>query len=276
MSYKTILVHLNRVSRAETILEPVVDMARKNNAHVIGVYLQPRIQAAVAVDALGNPNMLLDELKLERENGDAIGKTFERMTKGQPFTAEWRDMPATVPDFAGNLLDQAVTADLVVASQNDPDWNQSGQLDFPERLILESGRPVLAIPYVGHYRIIGQTVVVAWKPGRESSRAVFNAIPLMQHAKIVHILQIAEKREKLQPATDLVAALARHGVKAELQMSQAVDQSVGNELLSRIADLGTDLLVMGAYGHSRMREYVFGGATRDVIKTMTVPTVFSH
>lgn len=276
MSYKTILVHLNRASRAAAILEPVVEMARNNEAHVIGVYLQPRVQAAIAVDTLGNPNMLLDEIKLEQENAETIAATFERLTKGQTFTAEWRNVAATLPDFAGNLIDQALTADLIVAGQNDPDWNQSGQLDFPERLILESGRPVLAIPYVGHYKSIGHTVVIAWKPGRESSRAVFNAIPLLQHAKIVHILQIAEKREALRPATDLAAALARHGVKAELQMSQAVDQSVGNELLSRIADLGTDLLVMGAYGHSRMREYVFGGATRDVIKTMTVPTVFSH
>ncbi len=276
MSYKTILVHLNRASRAEAVLEPVVDMARKNEAHVIGVYLQPRIQAAIAVDTLGNTTMLLDEIKIEQGNAEAIAATFERLTRGQTFTAEWRNVPATMPDFAGNVIDQAMTADLVVASQHDPDWSQSGQLDFPERLILESGRPVLTIPYVGHYKTIGQTVVVAWKQGRESSRAVFNALPIMKHAKIVHILQIAEKRETLRPATELAAALARHDVKAELQMSQAIDQSIGNELLSRIADLGTDLLVMGAYGHSRMREYVFGGATRDVIKTMTVPTVFSH
>lgn len=276
MSYKTILVHLNRASRAEAVLEPVVALARKTGAHVIGVYLQPRIQAAIAVDTLGNPNMLLDEIKLEQDNAETLAATFDRLTKGQTFTAEWRSMAAALPDFAGNIIDQAITADLIVASQSDPDWDQSGQLDFAERLILESGRPVLAIPYVGHYPTIGQTVVIAWKPGRESSRAVFNAIPFMRHAKIVHILQIAEKRETIRPATDLAAVLSRHGVKAELQMSQAVDQSVGNELLSRIADLGTDLLVMGAYGHSRMREYVFGGATRDVIKTMTVPTVFSH
>ena len=277
MSYKTILVHLNRASRCAALLETATTIAQRQQGHVTGLYVRPHIQAALAVDSLGNTQILDDEIEAERRNAEAIEATFTRMTEGQAFTAEWRAMDAMRPDFAANVVEQAITADLFVAAQSDPDWPVSSQLDFTERLILESGRPVLLVPYVGNYREIGTNVVIAWKPLRESARAVFNALPLLKTAKTVHILQIGEgRRSVVTPDTELAATLARHGVKAQLTMSQATDHSVGSELLSRLSDLGTDLLVMGAYGHTRLREYVFGGATRDITRTMTVPTLFSH
>jgi nucleotide-binding universal stress UspA family protein len=152
-------------------------------------------------------------------------------------------------------------------------------LDFPERLALESGRPVLVIPYAGRYPKIGHNVVIAWKAGRESARAVFDALPLLTGAAHVHILEIKEhgsKKPSLAPDTSIAAALARHGIKPTIRTSVASDISVGDEILSRLADLDADLLVMGAYGHSRMRELVFGGTTRHIAQHMTVPTLFSH
>ena len=277
MSYKSLLVHLNRAERCEAVLDTAIDLARRYNMHLIGLYLRPRIQSALTIDSLGHANILVDEVAAEHKNETTIRATFERMTTGQPWTSEWRAVAATLPDFAGNALEHAHVADLVVASQSDPEWEQSSRLDFPERLILESGRPVLLVPYVGNYREIGRTIVIAWKPGRESARAVFNAIPILKTANSVHILQIAERRrEAIAPAIGLASALVRHGIKAELQSSQAVDHSICSELLSRLADLSADLLVMGAYGHTRLREYVFGGATRDITHSMTVPTLFSH
>jgi nucleotide-binding universal stress UspA family protein len=152
-------------------------------------------------------------------------------------------------------------------------------MDFPERLALESGRPVLVVPYVGTYPDMGRNVVVAWKPGREAARAVFDALPILEAAETVTILEIKHKGEAtdaLAPDTTIAAALGRHGIKPVVRSSVAVDISVGDEILSRLADFGADLLVMGAYGHSRMRELVFGGATRHIARHMTVPTLFSH
>src|SRR5581483_8107490 len=126
-----------------------------------------------------------------------------------------------------------------VAGQTDPDWDLAPLMDFPERLALESGRPVLVVPYIGRYPEIGRNVVIAWKAGRESARAVFDALPILTAAEKVHILEIKEKGDKgggaLAPDTTIAASLARHGIKPSVRTSIAADISVGDEILSRIA-----------------------------------------
>jgi len=122
---------------------------------------------------------------------------------------------------------------------------------------------------------------VAWNGTRESARAAFDALPLLAKAKSVKLLWINPSTENGgngngMPGSELATALSRHGVKVEAGHSAVRDVGVGDELLSRAADQGTDLLVMGAYGHSRVREYVFGGATRHILQHMTVPVLFSH
>jgi nucleotide-binding universal stress UspA family protein len=181
-------------------------------------------------------------------------------------------------DLASVVIEHGRATDLIIAGQTDPDWDLSPLLDFPEQLALESGRPVLVIPYVGRYPRVGRNVVIAWKPGRESARAVFDALPLLQCAENVHILEIKARDDErgIAPDTSIAAALARHGVKPTIRTLVAPDISVGDELLSRLSDLDADLLVMGAYGHSRMRELIFGGATRHIARHMTVPTLLSH
>jgi nucleotide-binding universal stress UspA family protein len=138
---------------------------------------------------------------------------------------------------------------------------------------------VLVVPYVGRYPEIGRNVVIAWKSGRESARAVFDALPILLGAQTVQILEIKERgddRPALAPDTSIAASLARYGIKPTVRTSVAGDISVGDEILPRLADMDADLLVMGAYGHSRMREFVFGGVTRHIARHMTVPTLLSH
>jgi nucleotide-binding universal stress UspA family protein len=277
MSFKTILVHLNRKSRSQSVLEPALGLARRASSHVIGIYVRPGIQTSLVADSLPTVHALEAEARAERQEEEEIAATFARMTVNGPYSAEWRAVEPSHSDLASVVLQHAYAAHLVVASQNDPDWDRSHALDFPERLVLESGRPVLVVPYVGSYPEIGNNVVIAWKPGREAARAVFDALPILETAKSVRILQIAERRDELAGAEPAIAGmLARHGLKPEIRTSYAADIGVGDELLSRLADLGADLLVMGAYGHSRLREYVFGGATRQIAQHMTVPTLFSH
>jgi nucleotide-binding universal stress UspA family protein len=216
---------------------------------------------------------------MERKDTEEIAATFARMTAGQPFVAEWRALKVPHVDLASVVMDHGRAADLIIAGQTDPDWDLSPILDFPERLALESGRPVLVIPYAGRYPRIGSNAVIAWKPSREAARAVFDALPLLETADKVQILEVRAKGDEpsgLAPDTSIAAALARHGIKPSIRSSIAADISVGDEILSRLADMGADLLVMGAYGHARMRELVFGGVTRHIARHMTVPTLFSH
>jgi nucleotide-binding universal stress UspA family protein len=277
MSYKTILVHLNDPRRSEAILEPAVELATRFNSHLIGLHVYASTPAPPI--RLPGSSVLGSLAASEHKHSDEIAATFSRMTANRSFVPEWRVVKVPHVDLAPVVMEWGRAADLIVAGQTDPDWDLSPLLDFPERLALESGRPVLVVPYAGRYAKVGQNVVIAWKAGRESARAVFDALPLLLGAKSVHILEIkdnASQKPSLAPDTSIAAALARHGVKPAIHTSVATDISVGDEILSRLADLDADLLVMGAYGHSRMRELVFGGATRHIAQHMTVPTLFSH
>jgi nucleotide-binding universal stress UspA family protein len=278
MSYKTILVHLNDKRRAETVLGPAIHLAIRYNAHLIGLHVHASMPAPPVAMAYG-AQVLGQVMAAERKEAELIAATFAAATANQPFVAEWRSLKVPHVDLAAVVMDHGRAADLIIAGQTDPDWDLSPLMDFPERLALESGRPVLVVPYAGRFGEIGRTVVIAWKAGRESARAVFDALPILETAEKVHILEIKERGDKsgaLAPDTTIAASLARHGIKPSVRTSVAADISVGDEILSRLSDLGADLLVMGAYGHSRMRELVFGGATRHICRHMTVPTLFSH
>ncbi len=278
MSYKTILVHLNDKRRVKAVLGPAIELARRAEAHLIGLHVYAAVPAAPVTVPYG-ARVLGSLVAAERQETEAIAAAFAEATRNQPFVAEWRAVKVPHVDLAAVVMDHGRAADLIVAGQTDPDWDLSPLMDFPERLALESGRPVLVVPYVGTYPDVGRNVVVAWKPGREAARGVFDALPILQAAQTVTILEIKHKGEAtdaLAPDTTIAAALGRHGIKPVVRSSVAVDISVGDEILSRLADLGADLLVMGAYGHSRMRELVFGGATRHIARHMTVPTLFSH
>jgi nucleotide-binding universal stress UspA family protein len=278
MTYKTILVHLNDKRRAEALLEPAIYLASRHNAHLIGMHVYASLPAPPV--AVPFASKVLGSLVAgERKETEEIASTFARMTANQPFVAEWRALKVPHVNLAAVVMDHGRSADLIIAGQTDPDWDLSPLMDFPERLALESGRPVLVVPYAGRYSEVGRNVVIAWKAGRESARAVFDTLPILTHAEKVQILEVKERRDNgtsLAPDTTIAASLARHGIKPTVRTSMAADLSVGDEILSRLADAGADLLVMGAYGHSRMRELVFGGATRHIARHMTVPTLFSH
>jgi len=279
MSYKTILVHLNDKRRAAAVLGPAIHLARRFNAHLIGMHVYASMPAPPVAMAYG-AQVLGSVMAAERQEADLIAATFAEATANQSFVAEWRCLKVPHVDLAGVVMEHGRTADLIVAGQTDPDWDLSPLMDFPERLALESGRPVLVVPYAGRFGEIGRNVVIAWKGSRESARAVFDALPILAGAEKVHILEVKERGSRaadaLAPDTTIAASLARHGIKPTVRTSVAADISVGDDILSRLSDLDADLLVMGAYGHSRMRELVFGGATRHIARHMTVPTLFSH
>jgi nucleotide-binding universal stress UspA family protein len=277
MSYKTILAYLSDKRRTENILAPAVQLASRYSSHLVGLHVQATIPAPPV--PLPFASKVLGKLAAEeRATSDAISATFTRLTAQGSFTPEWQLLKSRNPDLVSAVLERGRTADLIIAGQTDPDWDLSPVLDFPERLALESGRPVLVIPYAGRTQEIGRNAVIAWKPTREAARTVFDALPLLKGAENVHILEFKERPDSAQTSADtsIAAALGRHGIKPIVHSSVMTDIGVGDEILSRLADLDADLLVMGAYGRSRMREFVFGGATLHIARHMTVPTLFAH
>lgn len=215
-----------------------------------------------------------------RDEADRAHAAFEAACKNQPFVAEWRLVDPRHNGVAETVMDHSRAADLVMASQRQRGVDFASMLDVPERLAIEGGRPVLVVPHSGRFATFGKRVTVAWNGRREAARAVFDALPLLQAADTVRILWVNPQNEWHAsgdlPTAEIAASLARHGVKCEAGTAVARELNVGDTLLSGLTDDGSDLLVMGAYGHSRLREFVFGGATQHILDHMTVPVLMSH
>lgn len=278
MTLKTILLHVNDERRVTGLVDAASHLATRHEAHLIGLYVMPPIPTFGAT-AYG-AGLIKGELAKMREEAGRVQKAFEAACQSRPFVNEWRLVEAKYEGVAEMVMEHGRAADLIIAGQRDRSWDFSPLLDVPERLTIESGRPVLVVPHSGRFAKFGERVTIAWNGRREAARAVFDALPLLQAAKNVRIIWVNPQDEARAagdlPTAEIASALARHGVKCEAATAYATDIKVGDTLLSGLTDDGSDLLVMGAYGHSRLREFVFGGATRHILDHMTVPVLMSH
>lgn len=276
MAWKTITTQLSNPRRAEVLLSVAGRLAERFEGHLIGIDATPAFAFASPVFTPADVDAIIAADEARTAEVRAI---FETAATNRAFVAEWRELKLTNVDLPAAVLEHARASDLIVASQSDPEWDLSGMFDFPERLVMESGRPVLVVPYAGTYGEVGRRITIAWSGKRESARAVFDALPLLKTAEAVTLLCVVTSGEGEQGellGTEIAVALARHGVRLTVQKSVTEDIGVADDILSRLADTGTDLLVMGAYGYSRLREMVFGGVTHHILKHMTVPTLMSH
>ena len=190
---------------------------------------------------------------------------------------EWRETGA---DALSAVALHARYADLVVIGQQNTDLPSGVDQDFAHSLPVAAGRPVLVVPYAFERRPIGRQVLVAWNASREAARAVQDALPILERAGQVHVVsfdpEISDSAHDKEPGADIALYLARHGVKVTVSRHAVPDLEIGPQLLSRAFDLSADLIVMGAWGHSRLREFFLGGVTRTLLESMTVPVLMSH
>ncbi len=279
MSYKTVLVHVDQSRQAPVRIGVAAEIARAQAAHLVGASMTG-ISRYVFDSGAFNPNdpVFVHHLEhLRRYASEGLDK-FEAIAKGAGVNAI--EARVVDDDAAGGIALQARYADLTVIGQFDPADSVPGLMsNFPEHVILHCGRPVLVVPFAGRYSGHFRKAVVAWDGGMAASRAIAGALPLLARADVVDILVFNPEQDSdahgEQPGADLALFLARHGVKANVS-ARRIDIDTGNALMSATADLGADLLVMGAYGHARFREVVLGGVTRTVLASMTVPVLMAH
>lgn len=276
--YKTIVVHLADENRAARVLGVAARLAAQHDAHLVGVFVAlPDVVSAPF--AIGRALMEKGKAAL-RERAQKIEAIFTAAGDGLGLKKEWRHIEPGRQRAVDVLLAEVRCADLIVASQSDLNWYDSLLMEYPEELLLQSGRPVLFVPNAGEFKDVGERVLLAWNDRREAARAAFDALPLLRTAKDVRVFWInpeAESENKGEvPTVEVVKTLARHGVKCTAAETRGSDLTVGTTLLNEVADSGATMLVMGGYGHRRFREYVFGGATRDIMRQMTVPVLMSH
>ena len=284
MPYKTILVLLNDTARTQQLLDASSSIARQFEAHLIGLYILPAAKVYSDVGMLAAPMVFegyRDFFKSKLEN---TRKAFETRVKQDGLKAEWRTVDSDYPDIAESAIAHSRGADLVVISQIDRGQDGNIERDLVVRLILESGRPVLIIPKQGHFAPRGEGIaekaIIGINGTKESSRAMFDALPLLRLVKETRLVWVDPYRQSGEagevPGAEEAAVLSRHGIKVVAEPMMTDGHNAGEALLMRANDLGADLLVMGAYAHSRMREFVFGGATRHVLEHMKIPVLMSH
>lgn len=226
----------------------------------------------------GIPASLIDEQRDENEKTarDAVGK-FEAAAKREGVSFDSRILNASVAGAADTFGAMARRFDLSVVAQGEP------EKVAPEEIIIEgalfgSGRPMIVVPYIHKDGVQLNRVIVAWDGSRSAARAVADAMPLLGKAKAVEVVIVATERPKSDEiaGADIGHHLARHGLKVEVKRIVSTDTGVADTLLSHAADTAADLMVMGGYGHSRLREFVLGGATRGILSSMTLPVLMSH
>ena len=226
------------------------------------------------------PPELLESLQQRtRELAEGALARFAEVSGRNQVSFETRLDRVLYTEVADTLATNARYADLAIVGQADPDDGDVAR-DLPEEVTLSSGRPSLVIPYIGPAATLGQRVTVAWDASREAARAVNDAMPILERAQAVSVVTVNPRQQPFghgeQPGADIALHLARHGVKVEVQQVESRDVDIANTILSHIADRSSDLLVMGAYGHSRLRELVLGGVTRTILRDMTVPVFIAH
>lgn len=280
MTYKNLLVHVDNSEACAGRLRAALALAEAQNAHLTGLALAAEISLPSYVGGQLPPEIIETQHAQALERGKEAVARYAKAAESAGRPADCRLVEALDIDIARLITLHARHADLVVLGQPDPEDSTNVDRQTLEEVVLSAGRPSLVVPYIGPAKTLGERVVVAWDAGRESARAVNDALPILRRAKQVTILSINPRPgidgHGQQPGADLALHLARHGVKVEAQQSRGEEIGVGDAILSRLADLGADLLVMGAYGHSRLRELVLGGATRRILENMTVPVLMSH
>lgn len=271
--FKDVLLYLKDDGHEAEHTAITAEMAAAWGARLTGL----AVAEPLAAHAEYLPPDALDRYREAWEARNArLGQVFTDGTAAYDIATEWRAVEDLRIDRSAVdiIAMHARYADVAVVGQVDPD--RPADLvpgDLPGQVALLAGRPVLALPYAWQFTTIGQRVVVGWDGERESARAIADAMPLLQAASEVAVLVVGEGD---LPGADIAAYLARHGVQAEAVALADSGISVADMLLSTAADRDADLLVMGAYGRSRLREMILGGTTRRILSEMTLPVLLSH
>jgi nucleotide-binding universal stress UspA family protein len=271
---KNVIVNLTAGARNDAVGDYAISMAAAFEAHVLGVAFAyvPALRRSLTHTAAAGL------LRLESEKtAQAAADRFEAAARRAGASAQSRVFTTTLPgapDLFGSL---ARRFDLSIVGQAEP--NKIA----PEDLIIEaglfdSGHPVIVVPYVQRGGLKLDRVMVCWDGGRAAARAFADAMPLLKRAKAVDVVVVTTEPAKSEEiaGADLAQNLARHGLTVELRRIGDDGIGIADTILNCASDTSADLIVMGAYGHSRLREFVLGGTTRALLTSMTVPTLMSH
>jgi nucleotide-binding universal stress UspA family protein len=274
-----ILVHLSLGPSDNASVDYAVSVARVFEAHLAGVAfaLEPFVPPTLGIGDAVPPDWIDEERAQAQAAAKAAIDRFEGAARRNGIVFESRVIDTTLAGAGDVFGEMATRFDLSIVRQAEPGRPPLEELII-EAALFESGRPVLVVPYIHRAALSLDHVLVCWNGSPNAARALGDAMPFLHRAKKVEILvALGEpgRRDEIE-GTDVAEHLARHGLNVEVERLAAIKGDVADTILSHAADVSADFIVMGGYGHSRLREFVLGGVTRGILRTMTVPVLMAH
>ena len=278
MTLASILVYLGRGEDNETVLDVAAQVAVTHGAHLVGLHVAPiqssdrpaRRRAATGAGPKFKSKYMRDAIAAANE----LETAFRERAQRDGLSHEWRCLEGA-PEKLVSL--EARGHDLLVIGQLHPRTGGTWHTQpLVEHMVLNSGRPLIVVPYRGSYTTIGEEVLIAWNGTREAARAVEDALPILEKSREAIVVTVDVREGEALSVEHVERLLERHGVSAQVRGAKSHGMALGDVLLSEAGNLRCDLLVMGAYGHSPAREHLLGGTTDYVLEHMTLPIFMAH
>jgi nucleotide-binding universal stress UspA family protein len=275
---KDIVLHLSADAKHDAAVKYAVSVAEAFGANLAAVTFAYEAVLPATLMGGGLPVDFINEQRaLAEEAANAAMTRLKEMARRTGVAVEARLETTSLAGAADIFGHFARRFDLSIVGQVNPD------VVGPQELIIEaalfrSGRPAVVVPYIQKTGLTLNRVLVCWDGGRQAARAIADALPFLHRAKAVEVVVVATKplRSDDSPGADIARHLAHHDLNVDLKRLVTGGSDVANTILSYAADVSADFVVMGGYGHSRLREFILGGATRGVLSSMTIPTLMSH
>ena len=280
MSFRTILANLNEVSNNDTVITTAAALAREFHATVRGLYVVPAARVYPSARHEPIPEMFEAHRRHFDQQTQSVRAAFAAAFAGSSVHSRLHVENSPSPLICEAVTGKVRACDLVLVSQTETASRLGVELDFVPRVATAVGRPVLVLPRETPLQSLPEAVVIGWNGSREAARAAFDGLPILKRAKAVHLIWVDPPSERhgaqSVPGEDLARALKLHGVKVEAASLASRGEDAGNVLLNQARNLGAGLLIIGAYGRSRLSEFILGGVTRTALRHMKCPVLLSH
>jgi len=274
---KDIIVNLSVARNGSTVGNYAVSVAAALQAHLTGIAFI--YDPVVPISGTGYiPADVIESQRADNETAaEAAIKDFTAATDRAGISAEPQTLSASLTGAGDQFARMARRFDLAIVGQAQPEMSTMEQI-IGETTLFESGRPIIMVPYIQKAPFKTGNVMICWDGSRTAARAVADAIPILGKSGRIEIVSVTSERGKEDEieGADIGQHLARHGLKVDVHRISRGNIDVADALLSHAADSAADLMVMGGYGHSRLREFVLGGVTRSIFQSMTLPVLLSH
>jgi nucleotide-binding universal stress UspA family protein len=277
MRFKTIVAILQNEEDAERVLECAIPLADRFQSHLIGIHAEALPVPYTSATGFPDTEFLQVSAEMSKERAEKLQAVFLRHVEDSGLSFEWRSLESFSGDSALTGISTVRTADLIIAAQRESGGDPSADVDT---LVYDAGRPVLVVPHSGPLVTSFKHVLLAWNGSKEAARAAFDALPFSIEAEETDVVVI-DPPDTLDEApeaagAEIAAALSRHGANVSVSVLESGGLSVDDVIQTRVAETGADLLVLGAYSHSWLRQLLFGGVTRTVLRTVPVAAFLSR